>query len=217
MTSLRAALTAEALGTFALVFLGCGSVVLDEHTGGALGSLGISLCFGSVVTLAILRWGPVSGAHINPAVSVAFWAGGHLTTGRLAGYVVVQSLAALAAGLLLVPLAPGGSNLGATTTSLSTGEAFLVEAILTAQLMLAIFLADRFLPRWLPVLIGAVVGTISLTTGSLTGASMNPARSLGPALASGQTELLWLYHAAPVAGALAAHLVWKLLPFGRRD
>jgi MIP family channel proteins len=206
-------LAAETIGTFALVFIGCGAVVSNAQYNSALGLVGIALAFGLVVSAVIYAIGHLSGAHINPAVSVAFAVRGHLPRREAALYVAAQVAGALlAAGLLKLmwPESPG--NLGATTFSVGTGTAFVYEALLTALLMfvvMAVATDTRAVGAAAAIAVGATVGLDILCGGAVTGASMNPARSLGPALASGETSGLWLYLIAPIVGALIGALAYQ--------
>lgn len=197
---------AEALGTFLLVAVGTGAIVFDRIHGG-LGAAGVAAAFGLVVWVAVGLFGPVSGAHINPAVSVGFWLAGRLRGTMLAGYLSAQSAGALAASACVARYAPPDSDLGATVPAISTAPAFLLETILTLGLMLVILrIVNRPIrSSWFAGIgIGGWVGLAAWSAGEWTGASMNPARSLGPALMTGQTAWLWLYLCAPASGAALA-------------
>lgn len=205
----RAAL-AEAVGTFALVAFGTGAILVDAQLG-VLGSVGVSLVFGLVVMTAVYALSDASGAHINPAVSVGFWVLGAISLQRLVAFIVAQcSAALLASGVVLAVLGGGGGpggGLGATTLSVGRGEGFVIEVGLTAFLMLVILGVAVGRGRPLPasgLAIGAAVALGALAGGPLTGASMNPARSLGPAVVGGELSSLWLYLLAPVIGAVLA-------------
>lgn len=213
----------EALGTFALVALGCGAVVVDQQTG-VVGHLGICAIFGAAVTLVIIVIGPLSGAHINPAVTVAFAALDVFPWREVGAYAAAQLLGATAAAALLWGLLEGfaASTLGATLyPELGPGGAVLVEVLLTAQLMAviaAVVLSKDLPPALGPAVIGLSVAVAAGVGGPLTGASMNPARSLGPAVVaaiSGAGEVSlpgqWLYVAAPVVGALLGGLGYRWL------
>jgi glycerol uptake facilitator-like aquaporin len=196
-------LAAEFAGTFALVLVGCGSIVAVRAAGGALPDLCVPVAFGLVVAAMVLLLGPVSGAHINPAVTAALWAAGRFPGRSVAPYVAGQAAGAVAASLVLLAVAgEAGGNLGATLPAVATGTALLLEIGMTWALMLVVLWA----PGGLPVAAGAglVVGFSALIFGPLTGASLNPARSLGPAVAALEPTTLWIYLVAPTAGALLA-------------
>ena len=198
---------AELVGTFVLVAVGCGAIVMDAHTGGAITHLGVSLAFGLVVMVVIYALGDVSGAHINPAVSLGFWVAGSLPRGELLRFLAAQCAGALLAALMLRAAFPEHPDLGATQPAIGVGAAFLVEVVISALLLTVIFhvvARGEETSAVSGIAIGATVAIAALCAGPLTGASMNPARSLGPALASGDFSNLWLYWTAPFVGALAA-------------
>ena len=199
------AYAAEGLGTFALVFIGVGAVTANSITGHP-GHLGIALSFGLVVAGVVYLFGPVSGAHINPAVTLALAFAGRFPRRRVPGYLLAQSLGALlAAGLLRASLGPATAA-GATRATIAVAPAFFLEIMLTLFLMMVI-LAVVVSPQGRQVsglAIGGAVFTGALWAGPLTGASMNPARTLGPALVAGDLSQLWLYMIGPVVGALLA-------------
>ena len=213
MRAFRRALVAEALGTAALLLFGTGAMVVDDLTG-TIGHGGVSLAFGLIILVLIQAFGPVSGAHFNPAVTVAFWAAGRLEGGRVLPYVGAQVLGGLAGSALLLPLAPAGSALGGTLPSHGVGVALGVETGLTCWLMLVILqvaYGSREQGLLAGITIGATVGLEALVGGPLSGASMNPVRSLAPALVSGHLAAAWVYVVGPVAGALLAVLIDRLL------
>jgi len=194
---------AEFWGTFALVLVGCGSIVAVQAAGGALPGWTVAAAFGLVVTAIVLALGHVSGAHVNPAVTAALWAAGRFPARSVGPYVAAQAAGAVAAGCALLALAGAhAGDLGATLPTVGTGTAFVLEAGMTWALVLVVLWA----PAGVPVAAGAglVVGLSALVFGPLTGASLNPARSLGPALVALKPEGLWLYLTAPVGGALLA-------------
>jgi aquaporin Z len=198
---------AELLGTFALVFAGTGAIVINDISGGTIGHIGIAATFGLVVMAMIQTFGDVSGAQFNPAVSLAFAVAGKLTWARLPGYVVAQCVGALLASGLLRFLFPTHELLGSTLPSGAVSQSFVLEAVLTAMLMLTILSVSTGAKEkgiTAGIAIGAVVGLEAMFAGTICGASMNPARSLAPALVSGHLEHLWLYLLAPVVGALIA-------------
>jgi aquaporin NIP len=200
-------LLAEFAGTFIMVFLGTGAIVLDDVTGGSVTHAGVSVAFGLSVTLMILAFGHVSGAHINPAVTVTLWAAGRFPGQKVLRFIMAQSAGALLASFLLHRLYPSQPTLGATLPSGSPLASFLLEIVLTYLLLLVIFTVTTG-PRHLGILpaliIGATVGLEAYFCGPVSGASMNPARSLGPALVSGQLSSLWIYLSAPLIGGLLA-------------
>ena len=206
----RAAL-AETLGTFALVFAGTGAVVVDAQTG-ALGHVGVALTFGLVVMAAIYAVGEVSGAHLNPAVTVAFWAAGRFPGGRVGPYVAAQVAGALVASGLVAFLFPDAATLGQTLPAGTALQSLVLEAVLTFLLMVVILgvaVGAREVGLLAGVAIGGTVAFEALMGGPVSGASMNPARSLGPALVgalAGAPDLssLWVYLVGPAVGALLA-------------
>jgi MIP family channel proteins len=194
------ALSAEFLGTFALVFFGPGAMVVQAQTG-VLGHAGVAIVFGLTVASIIMVFGPISGAHINPVATLTMWLSGRFRASDVPGYVIAQLLGGmLAAFVLRIIFGPSG-NLGATVPRGSLEQAFMLELILTFWLMLT---ALRSSGASTGALVGAVVGLEAMMGGPITGASMNPARSFGPALASGIWTAHWLYWLAPTLGALLA-------------
>ena len=200
-------LFAEFLGTFGLVFAGTGAIVVNEVTGGVIGHAGIALVFGLVVLAMIHTFGDVSGAHLNPAVTIAFAAAGRFPWNEVAAYAGGQLAGAFAASGLLKLLFPASATLGATLPAGAVSQSFVLEVVLTAMLMLTILSVSTGAKEkgiTAGIAIGAVVGLEAMFAGPICGASMNPARSLAPAVMSGHFEYIWLYPVAPVLGALIA-------------
>lgn len=207
---------AEALGVFFLVLAGCGAAATDAVTG-ALGHLGVALVFAFVITVLVYALGHVCGAHFNPAITLAFAVTGHFPWRRVPTYVLAQVLGAVLASLVLVALF-GSVEAGLTLPRVSAGKAFAIEALATALLALVIVAVAtdrRAAPGAAGLAIGLSVGIGALAFGPLTGASLNPARSLGPALVSGTPGGLWIYLTAPVVGALVAMATYEVLRAGR--
>ncbi|MCF8278652.1 MAG: MIP family channel protein [Flavobacteriales bacterium] len=201
-------LLAEILGTFGLVFTGCGAVVVNDLTGGAIGHLGICTVFGLVVMVIVYSFGDVSGAHVNPAVTIAFWLSGRFPFKEVAPYIAAQCLGSIAAAALLLYLFPADStSLATTLVSGSVMQSFVLELVITFLLMLIIIMVatgSKEVGTLAGIAIGAAVAVLALLAGPISGASMNPARSLGPALVSGNLQHLWVYFAAPIIGAALA-------------
>ncbi len=213
--SLRARrLLAEALGTFFLVFIGPGSAMVNAYSGGAVGQVGVALSFAFVVIAMIHTLGHLSGAHINPAVTIAFWSARRFPTTELVPYVLAQCAGATAASVVLrASLGPVG-NMGATLPTVTRGAAFGVEWLLSFVLMLVIMAVatdDRLAAGFAALPVGLTVGFCALMGGPLTGASMNPARSFGPALVGGLWRAHWIYWIAPICAMIAAARTYDLL------
>jgi aquaporin NIP len=197
-------LAAEFIGTFALVFAGTGAIVIDETTGGAVTHVGVALTFGLIVLAMIYTIGDISGAHLNPAVSLGFFAARRFPLRQAIAYIVSQCGGALAASVVLRLLFPQNKMLGMTTPAGSASQSFVLELILTAILMFVILgvstgAAEKGITAG--IVVGAVIGLEAMFAGPICGASMNPARSLGPALVSGHFQNLWIYLLAPMTGA----------------
>jgi aquaporin NIP len=205
-------LLAEAIGTFALVFAGCGAIVVDARTG-ALGHVGVALTFGLVIMVMIYALGHISGAHFNPAVTFAFALSRHFPWNRAMFYWAAQIAGALAGAALVLTLGRNAHD-GATLPAGSQGQAFVWELVLTFFLMfviMAVATDTRAVGEAAAIAVGGTVGLDAMFGGPVTGASMNPARSLGPALVSGELHALWLYLVAPPLGAALAALTYRYL------
>src|SRR5277367_1329754 len=200
-------LVAEFIGTFSLVFAGTGAIVINDVSGGSITHVGIALTFGLIVLAMIYTVGDTSGAHLNPAVTSAFWLSGRFSGGQVLPYILAQCLGAIAASGVLHFLFPAHANLGATLPAGSDMQSFVLELILTLILMFVILNVSAGAKEkgvTAGIAIGAVIGLEAMFAGPICGASMNPARSLAPAIVSGHLEHLWIYLAAPVIGACLA-------------
>jgi aquaporin Z len=206
-------LLAELLGTFGLILFGTGAIVVNHVTGGAITHAGIALAFGLTVMVMIFTFGDISGAHLNPAVTIAFCALGRFPLKYVLPYIGAQLLGAIIASFLLRYLFIDSSTLGETIPNGSVFRAFVLEIILSAVLMLTIISVSTGSKEkgvMAAMAIGAVVLLEALVFGPITGASMNPARSIAPAIASQQFESLWIYFIAPPIGTLLASILWKV-------
>lgn len=206
-------LGAEALGTFALVFFGCGAIVVDSE-GGGLGDVGIALAFGLVVMTMVFAFADVSGAHINPAVTLALAARRRFPWAAVPGYWGAQVAGAIAAAIVLRAALGDIANLGATTPAGTDAQSFVWEVVMTAALLVVIVaVATRPHMTIGPAAfaIGGTIALASLVGGPVSGASLNPARSLGPALVSGESDSLWIYLTAPLLGGVLGALVYDAL------
>jgi MIP family channel proteins len=208
-------LLAEFIGTFVLIFAGTGAVMVDRLSNGAITHLGIGIVFGAVVTALIYSLSHISGAHFNPAVTLAFWSSGFFRRSLIVPYILAQTLGAIAAsGLLRICLGAVG-NLGATLPRNGDWlQSLILETVLTFILMLVIFgsgLDRRAHAGFAGIAIGLTVALEAICMGPITGASMNPVRSLAPALVSGNLQHQWLYWVAPILGAQLAVVVYRQL------
>lgn len=218
--SLKAKVTAEFISTFIMVFAGCGAIVVETMTG-ALGHAGVALTWGFVVVALIYTFGHISGAHMNPAVSIAFTVMGEFEKKTLPFYIVAQVAGASFAAFVLYMMFKGEvkdvsqlAYLGATLPRGSNIQMFIMEFILTFILMLVICgsaVHGKAIKSFAGLAIGLTVGLEAMFAGPITMASMNPARSLGPALVSGNTEVVWLYVLATISGAVAAVFTYKIV------
>jgi len=205
---------AEFIGTFALVFCGTGAIVIDQQSGGQVGHAGIAATFGLIVLAMIYTFGETSGAHFNPAVSIGFWVAGKFQGKQVFPYILSQLGGALMASGVLKLLFPSNQLLGSTIPAGSNMQSFILEFILTYFLMLVIInvsQGSRETGALAGISIGGTVLLEAMFAGPICGASMNPARSLAPALVSGNMQTLWIYILAPVLGSVVATLTWKLM------
>jgi aquaporin Z len=212
-------LCAEAFGTFCLVFAGTGAVVVNEVTGGGVTHVGVALTFGLIVMVLVYALGGVSGAQLNPAVTIGLWAAGRFSRPLVLPYVASQCLGAIGASLTLRFLFSESVTLGATLPAGSAVQSFVLEAILTLLLMVVVLRmaeASRAEKPFAGLVVGAVIGLEALFAGPISGASMNPARSLAPALVSMHVGSLWIYLVAPVVGALVAVPLARLMQASAR-
>jgi aquaporin Z len=205
---------AELLGTFALLFCGTGAIVINQQTGGMVTHVGVAITFGFIVMAMIYSLGNVSGAHLNPAVTIAFTLAGRFKLKEVLPYVLSQLTGAILASGTLKLLFPANDTLGATMPASSAVQSFVLELILTFFLMLVIInvaTGSKEQGMFAGLAIGSTVLLEAMFAGPICGASMNPARSIAPALISGHFEHLWLYIVATVTGAALAVPVWKFL------
>ena len=214
MGNRRRRIVAEGIGTFFLVLVGPGAAMVDAATEGTIGHSGVALAFAFVVLAMIYAIGHISGAHINPAVTVGFWAAGRFPGRDVGGYVLGQCAGAVAASLVLRAILGPAAIFGATVPKIPLPGAFLIEWLLSFALMfviMAVATDERVGGGFAGLAVGLTVGFAALMGGPLTGASLNPARSLGPALASGAWEAHWLYWVAPITAMVAAARTYEWL------
>ena len=192
-----------------LVLIGTGSIIIHDLVY-PIGNLGIAIAFGGVVTAMIYAFGKISGAHINPAVSLGFLITKDLSTKNIVGYIIAQVIGAILASALLLYSYPSHKTLGTTLPIADWQIAFVLEFLLTFILMLVIliFANNDKLKKYVALAVGTTVGLEAYFAGPYTGASMNPARSIGPAIISGTTEYLWVYIVSTILGALVASFVY---------
>jgi aquaporin NIP len=205
---------AEFIGTYIMVFCGTGAMVIDQQSHGGVTHVGVAITFGLVVMSLIYALGSVSGAHINPAVSIAFTLAGKFPAKCLLPYIASQVAGAILASFTLKFLFPANIHLGGTLPAGTDAQAFIFEFILTYILMLVIInvaTGSKEQGMFAGLAIGGVVLFEAMFAGPVCGASMNPARSIGPAIASGNYHSLWLYIVSPIMGAAIAVLCWKYL------
>jgi len=207
------ALAAEAIGTFALVFAGCGAVMVDAKTH-QLGHVGVAITFGLVIMVMIYAVGHVSGAHFNAAVTFAFALTRHFPWSRAAAYWGAQLLGALVAAALLRASLGSIAHVGATLPAGSQGQSFVWELVMTAFLMfviLAVATDTRAVGEAAAIAVGGTIALDAMFGGPISGASMNPVRSLAPALVSGDLHAVWVYILAPVAGSTVGGLAYQFI------
>ena len=205
---------AEGIGTFFLVFIGPGAVMVNAYSDGAIGHAGIALAFAFVVLAMIYTIGHISGAHINPAVTIAFWTVRRFPGRDVLPYILAQSVGAIFASWTLIWMLSSVGNLGATVPSIRPGAAFAAEWLLSFVLMfviMAVATDERVADGFAGVAVGLTVGFGAMMGGPLTGASMNPARSLGPAVAGGIWTAHWIYWLAPITAMIVAAHVYEFL------
>lgn len=205
---------AEAIGTFALLFCGTGAIVINQETGGAVSHVGIAITFGFIVMAMIYTLGSISGAHLNPAVTIAFTLAGRFSLKEVLPYIISQAVGAVAASGVLQILFPANKTLGATLPTGTAMQSFVLEFLLTFFLMLVIInvaTGSKEQGMFAGLAIGSTVLLEAMFAGPICGASMNPVRSVAPAFVSGRLEHLWLYIVAPVLGAAFAIPVWRYL------
>ena len=203
---------AELIGTFALVFCGTGAIIIDQQTNGGVGHIGVAITFGLIVTAMIYTFGEKSGAHLNPAVTIAFSFAMLFPKKQIIPYIASQIIGALIASVLLKLLFPSNLNLGATIPAGSHLQSFILEIVLTFILMLTILFTSQGSKEtgtMAGLAIGGVVLLEAMFAGPISGASMNPVRSLSPAIVSGNVATLWIYLIAPVVGAALGTVAWR--------
>jgi MIP family channel proteins len=206
---------AEGFATFALVVAGCGAIIANQHSKGGLGVVGIGIVFGLIIMVMIYATGHLSGAHINPAVTLAFTLTRHFPGRDALAYVAAQIIGAVVGTLVLVAVWPDQpAQLGATVPSIGVGSALVYEVVLTAFLMfviMAVATDTRAVGAAAAIAIGGTVGLDAIFGGPVTGASMNPARSFAPALVSGTWTDFWIYIVGPVVGAALGAFAYQLV------
>jgi aquaporin NIP len=204
----------EVIGTFALVFCGTGAIIINQETAGIITHPGIAITFGLIVATMIYTFGDISGAHLNPAVSFAFWIAKVFPGKEVMPYVISQAMGAFAASLTLHYLFPANLTLGSTIPAGPPFQSFILELILTFILMLVIMRVAKGGKEqglFAGIAIGAVVLLEAMFAGPICGASMNPIRSIAPAIVSGYTQSLWIYILAPACGAVLAVPTYNIL------
>lgn len=205
---------AEVIGTFALVFCGTGAIIINQETGGTVTHVGIAITFGLIVSAMIYAVGDISGAHLNPAVTIAFYVAKVFPAKEIVPYIISQGIGAFLASISLKFLFPANATLGSTLPTGSPMQSFVLELILTFLLMFVIVhvaKGSKEQGMFAGIAIGSVVLLEAMFAGPICGASMNPIRSISPAVISGHIEHLWVYIFAPIIGAVLAVLAWMVL------
>jgi MIP family channel proteins len=205
---------AEFVGAFGLVFAGCGAIIIDTTTGGAVTHVGVAATFGLIIATMIYATGHISGAHFNPAVTLAFAATRHFPLVLVPAYLAAQFGGAIAASAALRLLFGNVANLGATLPAGGVGQSLALEAVLTFFLMFVIISVatdTRAVGQAAALAIGGTVGLEAMFAGPISGASMNPARSLAPALVSGMWTAQWLYVVGPIVGAILGAFAYQCI------
>lgn len=205
---------AEFIGTFALVFCGTGAIIINEITSGAVSHVGIAITFGLIIMSMIYAIGEISGAHMNPAVTIAFAINGNFKWRETVPYISSQLAGAIAASCILTFLFPSSINLGSTMPLAGAMQSFVLEIILTFFLMFVILqvaTGSKEQGMFAGLAIGGVILLEAMFAGPVSGASMNPARSFAPALISGHWEYLWVYLTAPFIGSTMAVIAYRFL------
>lgn len=203
---------AEAVGTFCLVFAGTGAIVVNQLTHGEVTEVGIGLVFGLVVLAMVYTVGPISGAHLNPAVTLGFYSSGRMRGQEVPAYIMAQCAGALLASFSLRVIFGGSTNLGVTLPSGTALQSLVLEFVLTFMLMFVVMgvaTGDREEGVLAGVAIGATIALEAIFAGPISGASMNPARSLAPALVSGNLSHLWIYGLGPVLGSVVGAWMYR--------
>ncbi len=207
----------EFLGTFVLVFCGTGSIIINDISGGIVTQVGIGLVFGMVVTAMILCFGHISGAHINPAVTIVFCLKKEISIKHSILYIYFQLIGGILASVILKWLFQHHSHLGTTLPSGSIAQSFVLEVLLTFFLMLTILQVSHSpYKKFTAFAVGMIVCLEATFAGPICGASMNPARSIAPALISGNIQHLWIYILAPVLGAFVALMVFHCIKYFKK-
>lgn len=205
---------AEIIGTFALVFCGTGAIIINQESHGVITHVGVAITFGLIVSAMIYTVGDISGAHLNPAVTIAFWVSGSFPLRNVLPYIFSQAMGAFLASFVLKFLFPLNDTLGATLPAGSAMQSFVLELILTFILMFVILHVangSKEQGMFAGIAIGGVVLLEAMFAGPICGASMNPIRSISPAFVSGHLEHIWVYITAPIAGAIIAVGCWMIL------
>ncbi|MCZ8296251.1 MAG: aquaporin [Flavobacterium sp.] len=204
----------EIIGTFAIVFCGTGAIIINQETGGTITHVGVAFTFGLIVMSMIYALGNISGAHFNPAVTIAFTVAKKFDTKDVLPYIISQIFGAVLASFTLHLLFPANEFLGSTLPTGSNFQSFVLEFILTFLLMMVILNVahgSKEQGMFAGLAIGSVVTLEAMFAGPICGASMNPVRSLAPALVSTHLEHLWLYLLAPTLGAITSVIIWKYI------